>query len=285
MIKCNIVYTVLIGGICVNSRKIVQFFFKTLIYGGLAGLITSFIVEWNEYAVYLQPFDAIELLGVFLFFLGYALVFTVVSQTGFFAYLFVHRFGQGFFKSIWPMVQLLIVFFAIFDLIYLTSKNIPMLFKVIMTIVVVIVGIIVARMKVKETNPTAFIPTLFVMIVMTALELTLVLRPADTSFIILMLVPVLVANAYQILQLHKTTEVTEEHRQRIAARRKARLEKQKQKLKEQGKEEQLQKLEELERSQEEAEKAAKLAAQRAKRQQKQQGPRHKKRKKRPKKRK
>lgn len=260
-----------------NSRKIVQFFFKTLLYGGLAGLLASFVIEWKEYAVYLQPFDAIELLGVFLFFLGYALVFTVVSQTGFFAYLFVHRFGQGFFKSFWPMVQLLIVFFAIFDLIYLTSKNIPILFKVIMTLVVVLLAIIVARMKVKETNPTAFIPTLFVMIVMTALELTLVLRPADTSFIILMLVPVLVANAYQILQLHKTTEVSEEHKERIAARRKERLEKQKEKLREQGKEEQLQKLEELERAQEEAEQAAKLEAAKANRQQNPPKPRKKKR--------
>src|SRR5699024_11559098 len=78
-----------LGGILVNSRKLVHMFFKTLIYGGLAGLLTSFIVKWGGYANFLQPFVAIELLGVFLFFFGYDLVFTVVVYTGFFFYLFV----------------------------------------------------------------------------------------------------------------------------------------------------------------------------------------------------
>lgn len=252
-----------LGGILVNSRKLVHMFFKTLIYGGLAGLLTSFIVKWREYANFLQPFDAIELLGVFLFFLGYALVFTVVAQTGFFAYLFVHRFGKGFFKSYWPMVQILVILFALFDLIYLSSKEIPLMFKIGMTIVVLVFGILIARIKVKETNPSAFIPTLFVMVVVTALELTLVLRPADTAFITLMLVPVLVATAYQILQLHKVTAVDEEHRARIHNRRMERIAKQKEKLKAEGKEEQLKKVEEKEQQIIAAEKEAVLARQRA----------------------
>src|SRR5699024_7419142 len=46
----------------------------------------------------------------------------------------------------------------------------------------------------------------------------------DVKFIILMLVPVLVANAYQILILHKVTAVDPEHQARIEARRKARRE-------------------------------------------------------------
>src|SRR5690625_3437233 len=100
-------------------------FFKTLFVGGVVGIITSFIVKWQEYATFLKPFNGIELLGVFLFFLGYALVFTVVSQTGFFAYLFIHRFGHGFFRSYFPTVQLLLSAFALFYMIYFTSKSIP----------------------------------------------------------------------------------------------------------------------------------------------------------------
>src|SRR5699024_5384932 len=69
-----------------------------------------------------------------------------------------------------------------------------------------------------------FIPTMFLMIVVSALELSLVLRAGDVKFIILMLVPVLVANAYQILILHKVTAVDPEHQARIEARRKARRE-------------------------------------------------------------
>lgn len=207
-----------------NSRKVVNMFFKTLFIGGIAGLITSFFVKGPEYWKFISPFNGIELLGVFLFFLGYALVFTVISQTGFFSYLFIHRFGENFFRTFWPTVQVLLVLFALFDLVYFSSKEIPLLFKMIMTVIILVFGIIIARIKAKQTNKTAFIPALFLMVVITALELSLVLRAGDTSFIILMLVPVLVANAYQILILHEVTKVDKEHQRRIEERRKKRLE-------------------------------------------------------------
>lgn len=206
-----------------NSRKMVNMFFKTLFIGGTVGLITSFFVQGNEYMNFINPFDGKELLGVFSFFLGYALVFTVVSQTGFFAYLFVHRFGEGFFKSFWPTVQLLIVAFALFDLIYFTSKEVSLLFRILMTAVILIYGLLIAWMKVKQTNNTAFIPALFLMIVVSALQLSLVLRAGDVSFILLMIVPLLVANAYQLLVLHEVTKVDEEHLRRIEERRSLRL--------------------------------------------------------------
>ncbi len=105
-----------------DSRKIVNFFFKTFFIGGIVGFIASFFINSAEYAAVLNPFNAKELLGVSLFYLGYALVFTVIAQTGFFAYLFVHRYGEGFFRSFWPTVQVLVILFALFDLIYFTSK-------------------------------------------------------------------------------------------------------------------------------------------------------------------
>src|SRR5699024_6750709 len=75
------------------------------------------------------------------------------------------------------------------------------------------------------TNRTGFIPTLFLMIVVTALELSLVLRAADVDYIILMLTPVLAANSYQVLALHEVTKRDEEHIKRIEERRKARRKK------------------------------------------------------------
>lgn len=218
-----------IGGSFVNSRKVVNMFFKTLFVGGIVGLITSFFVKGQEYLNFINPFNGLELLGVFLFFTGYALVFTVVSQTGFFAYLFIHRFGQNFFRSFWPTVQVLLVAFALFDLIYFSSKEISLLFKIMMTAFILIYGLIIARIKVKQTNKTAFIPALFLMVVVSALQLSLVLRAGDVSFIILMLMPLLAANAYQLLILHEVTKVDEEHKRRIEERRKQRLEQQKRK--------------------------------------------------------
>lgn len=209
-----------------NSRKIVNFFFKTLIYGGIVGFLTSFIVKPGEYGEYLSPFNAFELLGVILFFIGLGLVFTVIAQTGFFAYLFAHRYGESIFKSFWPTVQVLLILFALFDLVYFSAKagegKTPFIFYVIMTVVIFIVSILTARVKAKQTNRTAFIPAVFFMVVLTGLELSLVLRTGDMDYIILMLVPVLFSNAYQIIKLQEATEVDEEHQRRLEERRKRR---------------------------------------------------------------
>ena len=207
-----------------NSRRLVHLFFKTLIIGGAVGFITSFFVDWDKYATYLSPFDFKELIGVILFFLGYALVFTVVTQTGFFAYLFVHSFGEGFFRSFWPIVQVLLIILALFDIMYFATTDIAITFKWILVVVLLLSAYITAQWKVKLTNSKAFIPTMFLMVVVSALELSLVIRAGDIPFIILMLVPVIVVNAYLILVLHKVTAVDEAHQVRIQARRKARLE-------------------------------------------------------------
>src|SRR5699024_10071247 len=109
--------------ISLNSRKLVNMFFKTLFIGGAIGLITSFFVKTSDYTAILQPFEFMELISLLLFFTGLGLVFTVISQTGFFAYLFIHRYGQNFFRSFWPTVQLLLIAFVIFDLIYFPYKG------------------------------------------------------------------------------------------------------------------------------------------------------------------
>src|SRR5699024_5817463 len=171
-----------VGGFLVSSQKIVHMFFKTLFIGGIVGFITSIFVHFDQYMAYLQPFNALELLGVVLFYLGYALVFTVVAQTGFFAYLFIHLFGIGFFKF------LLLILLALFDMVYFSSNQIPLWFKVVLAAVVLITAFIVARLKVKKTNQSAFVPSLFVMIVITALELSLVLRAGNIPFVIIMVV-------------------------------------------------------------------------------------------------
>lgn len=218
-----------------NTRKLVNMFFKTLFIGGTVGLITSFFVMSSEYIAILKPFDFMELIGLLLFFLGLGLVFSVVSQTGFFAYLFIHRYGQGFFRSYWPTVQLLIIAFVIFDLIYFPYKGaegkISLLTFILMTSFIVIFALIVAQIKVKKTNRTAFVPTLFVMIVITALEWSLVLRTSDLNYMILMLMPLLVANAYQILILHEVTKLDEEQKKRLEERRRRLQEQQREKEK------------------------------------------------------
>ena len=215
-----------IGRIFVNSRKLVNMFFKTLLIGGIVGFLTSFFVKGDEYLKVLRPFDGMELVGLILFFIGMALVFTVVSQTGFFAYLFIHRFGQGFFRSFWPTVQILLILFAVFDLVYFSYKAsegaVSILFYIVMTSVILVYGYIIARIKVKQTNKSGFIPAMFLMVVVTALELSLVLRAGDVDYILLMLTPVLAASSYQVLVLHEVTKRDEEHIRRLEERRRER---------------------------------------------------------------
>lgn len=199
-------------------------FFKTLFIGGIVGLITSFFVKASEYMAILNPFDFMELIGLLLFFTGLGLVFSVISQTGFFAYLFIHRYGQNFFRSFWPTVQWLLIAFVVFDLVYFPYKGadgeIPLFVFILMTAFIVIVSLIVARVKVKKTNRTAFVPTLFVMIVITALEWSLVLRAGDLDYMLLMLMPLLASNAYQVLVLHEVTKLDERQKKRLQERRK-----------------------------------------------------------------
>jgi len=196
-----------------TSRKLVGLFFKTLLLGGGAGLLASFIVEWDQYAKVMNPFDAMEMLGLIVFFIGLGLVFSAVSQTGFFAYLFINQFGLGIFRSYWRLVQILLVLFVVFDLIYFPYQEAkggkPLYLFILMAGAILIYGLLVAKIKAKQTNRTAFVPALFLMVVMTTLEWVPGLRVSGYDYALLMIVPLLVCNTYQLLMLHKLSRKEE----------------------------------------------------------------------------
>jgi len=190
-----------------TSRKLVGLFFKTLLLGGVAGLLASFIVEWDQYAKVMSPFNAMETLGLIVFFTGLGLVFSAVSQTGFFAYLFINQFGLGIFRSYWRLVQIVLVIFVVFDLVYFPYQEAkgskPLYLFILMSGAILLYGLIVAKIKEKQTNRTAFVPALFLMIVMTTLEWVPGLRVSGYDYAFLMIIPLLVCNTYQLLMLHK----------------------------------------------------------------------------------
>src|SRR5690625_1886857 len=244
-------------------------FFKTLFIGGAIGLVTSFFVMSAEYAQYFNPIDFKELLGVTLFFLGYGLVFTVIAQTGFFAYLFINQYGGSLFRALWSTVQFLFFIFVVFALIFFLSifvifisllptlqlyfvilvvssliyvppkHDISLSAYIILAAIIVIAGAIVGYIKVKQTNFTALIPALFLMIAMTVLEWTPVLRGGEFDYMILILPTLLGANAYQLISLHYVTKVDEEHqrrqKERLKQREQLKKEKQAKKLNNQNK--------------------------------------------------
>ena len=193
-----------------GSRNVVHLFFKTIGLGGLVGLITSFFISPNLYAVNLNPFNFMELLGLVLFYIGFGFLSAVVSQTGFYAYLFIHRFGIGLFRSFWPTVQVLLIVFVLFDLIYFPYKaydgNVSVFWFILMSLSLLGIGWIVARKKAIETNRTAFIPALFLMIVITTIEWVPALQVEGIDYAILMIVTLLICNTYQLFALHRLSK-------------------------------------------------------------------------------
>jgi KinB signaling pathway activation protein len=194
----------------VNSRKWVRLFFTTLFLGGISTVIIGFVLEWDKYAKFFQNFDGKEILAVSFWLMGVGFIFSVISQMGFFAYLTIHRFGLGMFRSssLWNIVQLFFIAFVLFDFVYLRSVliangEVSLGNNILVAGVLFMFGAIVAYIKSKETNKKAFVPALFFMVVVTILEWVPALRINDTDWLYLMVIPLLLCNAYQLLILHR----------------------------------------------------------------------------------
>jgi len=143
----------------------------------------------------------------FIWLVGVGLIFSVISQMGFFAYLTIHRFGLGIFKRLWSAVQIVLILFVLFDLVYLRymafgdgGSLMPYLGTAMLLF---IIGLVIAYVKMKQTNKQAFVPALFFMTVVTTVEWVPVLRGNDESWLFFMLISLLVCNTYQLLVLHK----------------------------------------------------------------------------------
>ncbi|WIY61505.1 KinB-signaling pathway activation protein [Bacillus arachidis] len=193
-----------------NSRKWVRLFLTTLLLGGISTILIGFILGWDKYAKFFQNFDVKEILMISFWLLGVGFIFSVISQMGFFAYLTVHRFGLGMFRSssLWSAVQLIFIAFVLFDFVYLRSVlvangDVSLGNNILVAGILFIFGAIVAYIKSKETNKKAFVPALFFMVVVTILEWVPALRINDTDWLYLMVIPLLLCNAYQLLILHR----------------------------------------------------------------------------------
>ncbi|MGE6553266.1 KinB signaling pathway activation protein KbaA [Bacillus mycoides] len=193
-----------------NSRKWVRLFFTTLFLGGISTVFIGFILEWDKYAKFFQNFDGKEILAISFWLMGVGFIFSVISQMGFFAYLTIHRFGLGMFRSssLWNTVQLFFIAFVLFDFVYLRSVliangEVSLGNNILVAGMLFVFGAIVAYIKSKETNKKAFVPALFFMVVVTILEWVPALRINDTDWLYLMVIPLLLCNSYQLLVLHR----------------------------------------------------------------------------------
>lgn len=204
-----------------TSRNLVRLFMTTLLVGGVTTAIVGFIIRWNEFQHYFTDFDFKAIVLTTIWLLGMGLLFSVISQMGFFAYLTIHRFGLGIFKSVslWNAVQVVLVLFGLFDLVYLRYQTFAKsgdsyLPYIGLALFLLVVGLIVAWLKMRQTNRGAFIPALFFMIVVTLVEWVPVLRENERNWLYLMMVALMACNAYQLLILHKLNTQSKQERQK-----------------------------------------------------------------------
>lgn len=197
-----------------NSRNWVRLFISTLLFGGIITSIVGFAIKWDEYKGLFTAFNIVEILSISFWLFGVGCIFSIISQMGFFAYLTIHRFGIGIFRSLslWNTAQLVLIIFVLFDLIYFRyqffaeagQSFVPFF---LLAIYVLLVGLVVAYSKKVQTNKEAFIPALFFMVVVTSIEWFPALRVNEQDWLYLMLIPIQACNAYQLLILPKLTQV------------------------------------------------------------------------------
>ncbi|PRO67163.1 KinB-signaling pathway activation protein [Alkalicoccus urumqiensis] len=189
-----------------NSRKVVFLFNSTLLIGTTFGFLMGFIMDFQTH---INDIANLRFGGILMIAIT-AGIWTVIAQMGFFAYLTIHRFGLGIFKSVslWNKVQIVLIVFALFDLMFFrhllfAAEGESMLGYIWMPALLLAYGWVVAVIKSRDTNYSAFVPTLFFMVVVTTIEWVPALSENDLTFIINAIVPLLVANTWQILVLHR----------------------------------------------------------------------------------
>ncbi|TDL75199.1 KinB-signaling pathway activation protein [Peribacillus frigoritolerans] len=196
-----------------NSRNWVRLFLTTLLVGGISTSIVGFALRWGDYQKFFISFDLVEILSILFWLIGVGFIFSIISQMGFFAYLTIHRFGLGIFKTaaLWNAIQIVLILFVVFDLIYFryqlfAAEGESILSYILLALFIVIFGLAVAYIKMQQTNKRAFIPALFFMIVVTSVEWVPALRVNEGDWLYLMLIPLLICNAYQLLLLTKYSQ-------------------------------------------------------------------------------
>ncbi|MEH7112815.1 KinB-signaling pathway activation protein [Neobacillus niacini] len=209
-----------------TSRIWVRLFMTTLLIGAITTAIVGFIINWNEYVHYFTDFRILNIVSALFWFVLWGVLYSVISQMGYFAYLTVHRFGLGIFKSVslWNGVQVVLIVFVLFDLVYLRYETFAnsgdsLLPYIGLTALLLIPAVVTAWYKAKQTNREAFIPALFFMIVVTVIEWFPVLRVNEQDWVYLMLFALFACNAYQLLILHKLNLKSQQERQRIESKR------------------------------------------------------------------
>lgn len=187
--------------IAMTIRKAIYLFWTTIVIGAVVSLLAGFVLNL------LTDSDGIGWLGD----LGGGIMFGAVAQMGFFAYMIFNWLGASFLRNrkLFLGLQVLLMVFVLSAVLYsrytLYGEN-SVATYLAAPLLVLLVAIVVAKIKVSQTNSQAWIPTLFFMIVATMLEAGPAIKQPNLGMLLWMVVTLLACNAWQVLQLHRLVD-------------------------------------------------------------------------------
>ena len=188
-----------------SIKKWFHLFWTTLLIGAGGAVIAGLALQFVNGKIDFKSVGDFFLYPLIL--LGYGMLVSVYSQLGFFAYLILNYMGNGVFpQKVWKYIQLVLSVLALLELIFLRTvvggeRNV--MSDLILGIFILLAAIIVSYFKVKSTNISALIPTLFFMTAISIVEIIGVLRIGVDSATVFIVVPLIACNAFQILMLHR----------------------------------------------------------------------------------
>jgi len=185
-------------------RNWFKLFFSTLLIGAVAALGAGLVLALSD--AEFRAYGPMEIGYNMLMMAMAGLMFSILSQMGFFAYLMVNYIARDVFRkpTTWKIVQLFFILTVPFEIWLFLWKDTPLMF-IAMTAGILAVSLLTAYRKVKLTNSSAWIPTVFFMFVATMLEIAIAIQVGIAGAVLFMAVPLLACNARQILMLHRMT--------------------------------------------------------------------------------
>lgn len=195
-----------------NLSKLIRLFWSTLWIGAGAGLLIGVIIALFDGGF--TDLTAMEVGYNLLMMLLAGMMFGVLSQMFFFAYMTLNYIAGDMFRkpTTWVLIQLFFIITVPFEIYFFMWEGSLWSF-VLGAGLILAVSVGAAYWKVQMTSNRAFIPTLFFMFVFTVLETAIALKVSSNESIwravLLMAIPLLLCNAWQILRLHKLVEKKE----------------------------------------------------------------------------
>jgi KinB signaling pathway activation protein len=187
-----------------NLRKWMKLFGITILIGAVVTVVGSVCIQ-----LFNPDFRNVEASGWLSYVLMMALIgmtFGAFAHMGFFAYMMLNYIARSIFKRpyYWVAIQGFIALFVLVEIAYWTyDTNFPSLTYLLLPLALIAGSVLVAWMKVSQTSTGAWIPTIFFLVAITAMESVPVFKTGDISSLLYQMVPLFICNAYQIMQLHR----------------------------------------------------------------------------------